>query len=73
MVPMSTTTEIRSQLGNLADIILPHLMGKPVASVTGMSEASRAADADIEIPGIAADALFPFQRAWRSPSRPAVR
>lgn len=60
---MSTTTEIRTHLGNLADIILPHLMGKPIASVNGMTDASRAADADIEIPGITEGSLFPFQRA----------
>lgn len=47
----ATTTDTAAKLGNLADFILPHLMGKPVPSVSGMTAMSRAYDADITVPG----------------------
>lgn len=62
MVPMSNLTEQRSALGALADLVLPHLMGKPIQAVRGMSELSGAKDFDLDIPELALP-LLPFQRA----------
>lgn len=59
---MTTKTAIASHLGNLADLILPHLMGQPIKAGVGLTALSSAYDYDIEIPGLHGE-LYPFQKA----------
>jgi len=57
-----TTTETRSALGALADIIMPHLAGQAVSIPTGLAHMSSAHDAEL-VGHPLASVLFPYQRA----------
>lgn len=59
---MSNAPTLREILGDLADVILPHLEGKPITVATGLTAMSHAVDAEITIPGFCGK-LYPFQAA----------
>lgn len=59
---MTTTTELRSALGALADIVMPHLAGEPVKIPRGLAHLSSAHDAEL-VGHPLASRLLPFQRA----------
>jgi SNF2 family DNA or RNA helicase len=60
---MSTHLDLRPLFGNLADEILPHLRGRMIPAVRGLSALSSAVDGDPgEIPGLALP-LLGYQRA----------
>ena len=58
----NSRTDLRTALGSLADLILPHLQGQAVAQANGMFELSFAKDSDFTVQGLARP-LLPFQRA----------
>lgn len=59
---MTTTPDLRSIFGGLADDVMPHLLGKPVNAATGLAALSCAHDADFDDSFLAMP-LLPFQRA----------
>lgn len=59
---MATTTELRTILGDLAADVMPHLMGKPVNLVRGLTSITKATDADLAGHPLA-DTLKGYQRA----------
>ncbi len=59
---MTTTTETRSILGALADLVMPHLAGEPVKINRGLASISSAHDAEL-VGHPLAHVLLPFQRA----------
>lgn len=58
---MSTRTDLRTVLGPLADVAMPHLQGPAVKVNGGLRTLANATDAAIDSP--LADVMFPFQRA----------
>jgi SNF2 family DNA or RNA helicase len=60
--PMSTTTELRAILGDLADTVLPHLQGRLVPISKGRKAMSSAHDADLG-DFFLAPTMYPYQRA----------
>jgi SWI/SNF-related matrix-associated actin-dependent regulator 1 of chromatin subfamily A len=55
-------TDLQSVLGNLFDVVAPHLQGEPVAIPRGLAALSSAHDADLGDHPLATT-LFPYQRA----------
>jgi SWI/SNF-related matrix-associated actin-dependent regulator of chromatin subfamily A-like protein 1 len=58
---MSTRTDLRTVLGPIADVAMPHLQGPKVTVANGRKALATALDADIEHP--LAETMFGFQRA----------
>lgn len=58
---MSTRTDLRSVLGPLADVALPHLQGPVVTVPSNLRSLAQATEATLDIP--LAETMFGFQRA----------
>ena len=75
MTLVTTTTDYRSTLGPLADLIVPHLMGETHDVVTGLTHLAKAMESDIDVSPVLAPGieLFPYQRAGVTYARAARR
>jgi SNF2 family DNA or RNA helicase len=62
---VTTTTNYRTALGPLADVVMPHLMGEAHVVARGLAAMAVATDADLDTSNILAPGvvLFPYQRA----------